>query len=76
MVSIMENTPMNTITNKDELSKEWMSIGELEDVTRMKRDTQAKYRKNKNIPFYKIGSRIFYKASEINEWLLSHKAGA
>ena len=35
--------------------------------------TQAKYRMKKKIPYHKIGSKIFYKLSEIHEWIDSAK---
>ena len=65
-----------TITTKEQLQTEWMTIQDLQDVIDLAVDTQAKYRSAGTIPFYKIGKRILYKVSEINEWMLSHKVSA
>ena len=37
--------------------------------------TQAKYRHDKTIPFSKIGAFIFYKKTDIYEWIDSHFVG-
>ena len=58
---------------KEQLQTEWLTIADLKSIMDIAVDTQAKYRSDKLIPFYKIGKRIMYKASEINEWLLTHK---
>ncbi len=67
------NTNQTTITTKEKLQSEWLTISDLQDVADIATDTQAKYRSERTIPFYKVGKRILYKASEIHEWLLSHK---
>ena len=61
---------MNT---KEKLQSEWLTIQDLNDVMNINTDTQAKYRSAGTIPFYKIGKRIMYKASEIDAWLNQHK---
>jgi hypothetical protein len=38
--------------------------------------TQAKFRMNKKIPFYKVGKYIRYDLNEIDNWILNHKVGA
>ena len=65
----MNNQPIT----KEILQTEWLTIAELKDIIDIATDTQAKYRSDKSIPFYKVGKRIMYRASEINEWLLTHK---
>ncbi len=67
---------MATPITKEQLQTEWLTIAGLKEVADIATDTQAKYRSQKSIPFYKIGKRILYKASEIHEWLLSHKVSA
>ena len=62
-----------SIITKEILETEWLTIADLKDVVDIAIDTQAKYRSEKSIPFYKIGTRVMYRASEINDWLLSHK---
>ena len=63
----------NTITTKQQLQNEWLTIEELKQIIDIAVDTQAKYRAAVTIPFHKVGKRILYRASEINEWLMKHK---
>ncbi len=69
----MEQTSPQLITTREQLDTEWLTIKQLNELMNINVDTQAKYRCAKTIPFYKIGKRIMYRVSEINEWLLSHK---
>ena len=64
---------MKDFTTKEKLQSEWLTIQDLSDVMNINVDTQAKYRSAGTIPHYKIGKRIMYKASEINDWLNQHK---
>lgn len=73
----MDNSAQNsaiTPTTKEHLQHEWLTIKDLQELIDLAQDTQAKYRSQGTIPFYKIGKRILYKASEIHEWLSQHKA--
>ncbi len=62
---MLENTE-TTITD-------WMNPDKLQQDYFISKSTQAKLRMNKQIPFSKIGSMIFYSRVEINQWLSDHK---
>ena len=47
----------------------WIKPNELYEKFNIALSTQAKYRITKRIPYHKIGSKIFYKLSEINAWI-------
>jgi hypothetical protein len=47
----------------------WLNPNELFKRFDIATPTQAKYRAEKKIPYHKIGSKIFYKLSEINNWI-------
>ena len=55
---------------------EWLSPSSLETEYGIKKSTQAKYRMENKIVFYKIGKFIRYNRAEINAWIASHKMGA
>ena len=44
----------------------------LEKAFGISKDTQARYRSQKAIPFSKIGGFIWYKKKEIYEWIDNH----
>jgi len=52
----------------EELS-EWINPEELSKLLMISKSTQNKMRMKKEIPFSKIGQKIFYNKKEINEWL-------
>lgn len=55
---------------------EWLSPSGLEAEYEIKKSTQAKYRMEAKIPFFKIGGKfIRYNRTEINAWIASHKMG-
>ena len=47
----------------------WLSPKELFEQFGIALPTQAKYRMKKSIPYNKIGSKIFYKLSDIHRWI-------
>jgi len=47
----------------------WINPKELFEQFGIALPTQAKYRMQKKIPYSKIGSKIFYKLSDINRWI-------
>ncbi len=51
----------------------WLNPEQLHSKFNIAMPTQAKYRMEKKIPYHKIGSKIFYKLSEINAWIDSAK---
>lgn len=58
---------MATITNTD-----WLNVQQLKEEFGMAPSTQAKYRKEKKIPYSKIGGFVYYSRKKINEWLERH----
>ncbi len=50
-------------------SSDWFNTKTLRAEFGIAESTQAKYRKNKNIPYTKIGGFIFYSRAKIYEWL-------
>ncbi|MBO5063231.1 MAG: helix-turn-helix domain-containing protein [Campylobacter sp.] len=62
-------------------NKEWLTPKQLEAEFGITIGTQNKMRLRKNyeneqsIPFAKVGKRILYLRSDINEWLLSLRQG-
>ncbi|WP_096015716.1 helix-turn-helix domain-containing protein [Campylobacter lanienae] len=62
-------------------NKEWLTPKQLEAEFGITIGTQNKMRLRKNyeneqsIPFTKVGKRILYLRSDINEWLLSLRQG-
>lgn len=52
----------------------WLTPATLEEELKISRSTQAKYRMDRKIPFYKIGGKyIKYKRKEIYDWIESNK---
>jgi len=66
-------THKTTQNDNTKILDDWLTIKQLNSEIEINTDTQAKYRSAGTIPFYKVGKRILYRKSEINEWLLSHK---
>jgi len=59
--------------NENETQPVWLNPAQLYQKFNIAMPTQAKYRMEKKIPYHKIGSKIFYKLSEINTWIESAK---
>ena len=52
----------------------WLTPTTMEEEYHISRSTQAKYRMDRKIPFYKIGGKyIKYKREEIDGWIESNK---
>jgi len=64
---------MQKNTNENETQPVWLNPEQLYQKFNIAMPTQAKYRMEKKIPYHKIGSKIFYKLSEINTWIESAK---
>lgn len=60
---------MQKNTNENATQPVWLNPKQLYQKFNIAMPTQAKYRMEKKIPYYKIGSKIFYKLSEINRWI-------
>jgi len=56
-----------------EVSKQWLTPRELQEVYGFSISSQAKYRMNLKIPYSKIGKYIRYNRHEIDKWLQEHK---
>ncbi len=58
---------MAAMTNKD-----WLNTQQLMQEFGIALSTQAKYRREKKIPYSKIGGFVYYSRAKINEWIESH----
>jgi hypothetical protein len=63
---------MEETTQTPTIQKRWLNPDELEAEFNIKKSTQAKKRRNRNIPFSKQGNFIYYDREKINKWLESH----
>ena len=52
--------------------KKWLTPDELHREFGIAKDTQAKYRMERKIPFSKIGKFIRYNRDHIDQWLSDH----
>ena len=52
--------------------KKYLNTKELRAEFGIAESTQAKYRKQKSIPFSKLGGFIFYSREKIYEWIDNH----
>ena len=64
---------MTEKNNETEAQPIWLNPEQLYHKFNIAMPTQARYRMKKKIPYHKIGSKIFYKLSEINVWIDSAK---
>lgn len=53
-------------------NKDWLNTEQLRIEFGIALSTQAKYRKEKKIPYSKVGGFIYYSRAKINEWLEKH----
>lgn len=51
---------------------EWLKPKDFLEEFGMALSTQAKYRKEKGLPYSKIGGFVLYSRKKINEWLEAH----
>jgi hypothetical protein len=54
---------------KNDAQPIWLNPEQLYHKFNIAMPTQARYRIEKKIPYHKIGSKIFYKLSEIDKWI-------
>lgn len=52
--------------------REWLTPENLEEEFGIKKNTQTHWRKEKKIPYSKLGGFIFYNRRNLYEWLESH----
>ena len=55
------------------IKKDWLNPKELEAEFGFSITSQNRWRREKTIPFSKVGSRVMYSRTEINDWLHSNK---
>lgn len=58
--------------SKKGLSEKWLDSSEVLSVLKISSRTLQNYRDQRLIPFSKIGSKIYYKASDIEQYLNDH----
>lgn len=58
--------------SKKGLSEKWLDSSEVLSVLKISSRTLQNYRDQRLIPFSKIGSKIYYKASDIEKYLNDH----
>jgi len=54
---------------ENNIKKEWLNTIELEEEFGIKKSTQNKMRMAKKLPYSKLGKKIFYNRSKINQIL-------
>jgi len=59
--------------SKDTNSTYFLQPKELQNIFGIAKSTQAKYRREKSIPYYKINGKVYYKKSEIDAWIETGK---
>jgi hypothetical protein len=52
--------------------KRWINPNEFAEMFGIAKSTQAKMRREKSIPYSKIGGFIFYSVEKIETWLDAH----
>ena len=60
---------MNNKNRSTDKSTVWLTPKELYRKFGIAIATQAQYRSDRKIPFHKIGSKIYYKLSDIDDWI-------
>lgn len=53
----------------------WIRPKEFEEEFGVTMETQSKWRRDKKIPFSKIGGFVFYDRNLIDKWIESHSVG-
>jgi excisionase family DNA binding protein len=54
------------------LAKRWLTGDEVAHLLGISKRTLQNYRDQRKLPFSQIGRKIYYKASDIEEYLASH----
>jgi MerR family transcriptional regulator, repressor of the yfmOP operon len=57
---------------ENEVIEQWLSSEEVCKILRISSRTLQNYRDKREIPFYQIGRKIYYKASDVNRFLERH----
>ncbi|MBZ7939507.1 helix-turn-helix domain-containing protein [Campylobacter sp. W0014] len=53
-------------------NKDFLTIQEVSILYNIGKHTQNKYRMDKKIPYIKIGKKIFYEKTKLDEWFRRH----
>jgi excisionase family DNA binding protein len=69
MMFICGKNPMN-IYNQNQ--SKWLSSEEVCHLLMISKRTLQSYRNHGNLPFAQIGRKIYYKASDIDDYLAAH----
>lgn len=62
--------------NASPLEDKWLDNQDVCQLLHISKRTLQQYRTNKVLPFSQVGSKIYYKASDINEYLKKHYSEA
>ena len=54
-------------------TKEWLNPQEFKDEFGFSIPTQDRMRRERNVPYTKVGRNIRYSRTKINEWLENHE---
>jgi hypothetical protein len=57
---------------KCQTNEAWLSGQEVMKILRISSRTLQSYRDKREIPFYQVSRKLYYKSSEINEYLERH----
>jgi excisionase family DNA binding protein len=68
----MKSINYNFMTNQNSLTKKWLSSEEVCHLLMISKRTLQSYRDRGILPFAQIGRKIYYKASDIDEYLDQH----
>ncbi len=66
---------IESIQKKKSISEEWISNPEAAEMLHVTLRTLQNYRDNGILPFSQVGSKIYYKISDLEEHLDSHYVG-
>lgn len=66
------NTKLNEQKEKTPLSDVWMDNQDVCELLHVSKRTLQHYRDKGKIPFSQVGAKIYYKATDVDEFLKSH----
>ena len=66
---------VESIQKKKSITEEWISNPEAAEMLRVTPRTLQNYRDNGILPFSQVGSKIYYKVSDLKKHLDSHYVG-
>jgi len=64
------------VKNNENLTEKWLSGDQVCRLLRISKRTLQHYRTNGILPFSQIGRKIYYKASDIDDYLDAHYINA